>query len=436
MTRLVGFLLFLLFVDESACAYRTHLFAPMEWVSAWLLEPTVIKVRPFDLIMLAVLLVASARRDGRGPHVAPMKNALLLMLGTTVAWYLFGIARGGDVRSASWQTYLIVSAILLTFAVAATFRTPEQFCGLSKWIVAAALYRATMCWISYYTWGRHLVGSSGAFLTLHDDTIPWVISILILIVQAVQKRSGFIVARNIVAIVFLLGAIQWNSRRLAWVSLAMGLVMMYFLFPQSGATKRAVRRAAFVAAPLLVVYAIVGWGRPNPIFLPLRSISSVSTNEDASTLARNAENLGLIATVNYTNPLLGSGWGHPYAALTMKYDISSAFELWEYVPHNSILGLLAFTGILGFAGFWLALPTSVFLNARVASMGNHARARNVALIGAAQLVVCANQLYGDMGIRSVQTMYVIAVSYAMALRLPGMAGVWDATNPKARRQVR
>jgi hypothetical protein len=429
VTRFIGLLLFLLFVDESACAYKTHLFAPMEWVNAWLLEPTPIKIRPFDLIALAILVVGSARRDGRGPHVAPMKNALLLMLATTVVWYVFGIVRGGDARSASWQTYLILSTILLTFAIAATFRTAAHFCSLSKWVVAAAIYRAFMCWVSYYTWGRHLVGSSGAFLTLHDDTIPWVVSILILVVQAVQKRTPLVVLRNGAVTLFLLGALQFNSRRLAWVSLAMGLVMLYFLIPQSGAMKRMSRRALIFAIPALTVYVIVGWGRMNPIFLPLRSISSVSTNEDASTLARNAENLGLIATANYTSALTGSGWGHPYAALTMKYDISSEFELWQYVPHNSILGLLAFTGILGFAGFWLALPTAVFLNARVASMGNSWKARSAALIGAAQLVVCANQLYGDMGIRSIQTMYVMAVSYAMALRLPQIAGVWNAPNP-------
>ena len=43
-------------------------------------------------------------------------------------------------------------------------------------------------------------------------------------------------------------------------------------------------------------------------------------------------------------------------------------ELWPYVPHNSILGLLAYTGILGFAGYWLAFPTAVFLNARGQSL--------------------------------------------------------------------
>jgi hypothetical protein len=419
----------LLFVDDSGAEYKAHLAAPMQWVYPLLLDGSLLKVRPFDLLMLGVLIAGSSKKDGWGPHVAPMKNALLLVLATTVTWFVYGTLRGGNPRYASWQIYLIVSAILLAFALASTFRTAEHFVGLAKWLLAAAFYRALMCWVSYFTWGRSQVGASGAFLTSHDDTIPWIAAILVLIVQAVDRRSVSTGFRNFVAILFLVGAIQWNSRRLAWVSLLMGLVVMYFLFPH-GVAKRKINRVARVLVPLLLVYVVVGWGRQSAIFLPLRSISSVSTHEDASTLARNAENLGLIATANYSSALLGTGWGRPYAALTTKYDISG-FELWQYVPHNSILGLLAFTGILGFSGFWLALPTAVFLCARVARLGSDAKVRSVALVGAAQMIVCVNQLFADMGIRSNQAMYVIAVSYAMALRLPRVAGVWDRPQPRA-----
>jgi hypothetical protein len=68
---------------------------------------------------------------------------------------------------------------------------------------------------------------------------------------------------------------------------------------------------------------------------------------------------------------------------------------------------------------------SVFLNARLARLGPDATTRSVGMIGAAQLVVCANQLYGDMGIFSHKTMYTMAVSYAIVLKMPRFAGVWD-----------
>jgi O-antigen ligase/polysaccharide polymerase Wzy-like membrane protein len=432
MTGLVDFLLFLVFANDGGARYRDHFFAPLDWAYDYLLAPTPVVVRPFDLAMLVILSVALAGRRGFQATVAPMKNTLLLALATTAVWSLLGLSRGGDFRHASWQTYLIFSTLLATFAVAATHRTVNSFRALAKWLVAAALYHGLMCWISYFTWGRADVGGAGEFLTTHHDTITWVVAILILVVQVTEKPTALIISRNLTAILFLVGAIEFNSRRIAWLSLAFGLAVMYFLFPKGTALQRVVRRAYWVALPMILLYVAVGWGRQNRIFLPLKALSSVTTQEDTSTIARNVENLNLIATANYNSPLTGAGWGRPYAAMNTKYDISRTFELWQYVPHNSILGLLAFTGILGFAGFWLALPTAVFLNARVARLSPDKRVRSAATIAAAQLIVSANQLYGDMGIFSLQAMYVIAVSYAIALRLPVLAGVWAGSRPAQR----
>ena len=432
MKRLIGFLLFLVFVDDFGLPYSS-LASPFGWVHGLLLEATPIKIRPFDIVLLVCLIVATSKGGrGGGAWVGPMKNALYVTLGTTVLWFLYGVMTGGDARSASWQTYLIVSFILVAFTVAAVFRTPADFCDLAYWLIAAASYRAIMCWWAYFTFAHDSVGESGTFLTSHDDTIIWVVSILVLIVNALERRSAAIIARNVAFILFFIGAIQWNSRRLAWVSLLMGLVVLYTLFP-NGAAKRKFNRLAIVAVPLVLVYAAVGWGSPSPMFLPLRSLSSVSTEEDASTLARNAENLGLIATTNHSSFAWGTGWGKPYEYQTLKYDISD-FELWRFVPHNSILGLLAFTGVLGFAGFWLPIPTALFLHSRVARVGVDPRAKSVVIIGAAQLIVCANQLYGDMGIFFLKPMYALAISYAMALRLPVVAGVWapPGSKPTAR----
>jgi hypothetical protein len=425
--RFVGFLLFLVLAEDSLCAYASRLGAPLGWVHDLLLDPLPIKLRPFDLMLLAVLIAASSKRDGRGPHVPPMKNALFLMLGITVFSFLYGIMHGGDARFASWQTYLILSSILFAFTVAATFRTASDYAGLAKWLLAVAAYRAFMCWLSYFTWGRASLGGSGAYLTTHDDTIVWVVSIMMLIIDALDRRSTLVTIRSLAMILFFVGAIQFNSRRLAWVSLAMAIVVMYLLLPP-GAAKRKITRALLVSAPVLLLYIAIGWGRSSPIFLPLRAFASVSTQEDGSTLARNTENLGLIATANAYGFGFGSGWGKPYICLSRKYDISAGFELWEYVPHNSILGLLAFTGVFGASVFWITVATAVFLNARVARLSGDSTARNVAIVGAAQIVVCANQLYGDMGIFFFKPMYVLGISFAMAMRLPRASGVWNTPN--------
>jgi hypothetical protein len=430
--RLVALLLFLVIVDEgdATTEYSKHVFAPFQWVNGSLLAPLPIKVRVFDLVMLAVLVVASSKRSGKERLVKPMRNALLLAVATVVTWFIYGIATGGDARAASWQTYLLLSTVLVSFAIAASFRTVEHFALLGKAIVAAALYRAALCWYFYFAYVRPgTMLPAPDYMAAHDDSVVWVIVVLMMLVQALSQRKRGTAIRAAAVIVFLVGAIQWNHRRLAWVSLTMGCVMAFFLLPQ-GAIRRRVVRILRILVPVFAVYALVGWGRSESVFRPLQAFASVSTAEDLSTKARNAENLGLIATVRSAGALAGTGWGHGYIELTNKYSIAAFTELWPYVPHNSVLGLLAYTGILGFMGYWLAFPTAVFLNSRIAQLGNSVSARNVGVIAATSMIVCGNQMYGDMGIFSFRTMYLLATTYAIALRLPFPTGVWDVVKKK------
>jgi hypothetical protein len=187
--------------------------------------------------------------------------------------------------------------------------------------------------------------------------------------------------------------------------------------------------------PILGTYVAVGWGHTDGIFKPLAAFSSITTTEDESTKSRNYENLGLISTSKDSGWLIGGGWGHEYTPLSMKYDLSKGFELWRYVPHNSILGILAFTGVLGYAGYMLTYPTAMFLNARVARMGSTQAVRDLGLIGAVQMIVCVNQYFGDMGFFQYKVVYVLATSYAIALRQPVLCGAWPAGRVSAPRKL-
>ncbi|MGH7435609.1 MAG: O-antigen ligase family protein, partial [Polyangiaceae bacterium] len=331
--------------------------------------------------------------------------------------------------AASWQTYLMLSGVVCALAIAANFRTPEHYVLLAKMLLAAATYRAVMCW-AYYWFYIHpgLVYPLPEYLTSHDDTVLWVSCVLLLLLGLVDplfrgKRVllGFL-------LVLLLGAIFFNQRRLAWVSLGAGGALLLYLLPPSKAKRRTMRRLAMLS-PVVMLYVAVGWGRPERIFRPLHALSTVTTAEDTSTKARNVENLGLIATSNASGMLMGTGWGHPYVEVSSKYSIAQYFPLWQYIPHNSILGLLAYTGVLGFCGYWMIFPTSMFLSARMARLAQSPHVRRMGALSAANLIVCANQFYGDMGIYYAKGVYMLSISYAIAMRLPVAAGVWPAPGP-------
>jgi hypothetical protein len=249
------------------------------------------------------------------------------------------------------------------------------------------------------------------------------VCLIVLMMRALWAPSSGARMKNLFYSFVIMIALFLNGRRIAWVSLAMGLFLMVILLPV-GKYKRRAMRAVWALGPVMAIYTVIGWGRPEKIFKPLRSLSTVSTQEDGSTKARNMENLGLIATSKYSGLLMGTGWGRPYVEVSNKYSIASFFKLWGYFPHNSVLGILGYTGILGFYGYWLAFPTAMFLNARMARVGTSTIAKQTGIVGAVQLVVCANQFYGDMGIIYPKAVYMMTFSYALALRLPLLVGAW------------
>ncbi len=434
MRRLTAILLFLVLANDKSTAafYDQYIPAPFAWVQGTLLDP-IASLRPFDVIMGIMLIIAAAKGGKRPPLVKPVKTALFIQAGAIFFWVAYGVWTGGDAHSAAWQVYLILASVVLAFELATVFQTPEDFTDIGKAIVYAALYHALMC-IWFYRTKWKMIWPTPEYVTCHDDTVLWVTGVLVLLANAIQKRSSKTWMLTIAGVVFIVLAIQFNNRRLAWVSLIMGLMELFVLIPPGPVRRKAIRLIMYMV-PILLLYVAVGWGQTGGIFAPLKSFQTVSVEEDSSTKARNMENLGLIATGNASSMFMGAGWGHGYIEVSNKYAIY-AFELWPFVPHNSILGLLAFTGAFGFLAFWLAFPTSMFLNARMARLATNPTARTIGLVGASQMLVCANQMFGDMGDFSYRTMYVLAISYAVAMRLPPITGAWPDGSPTATMKMR
>jgi hypothetical protein len=422
--RFVQILLFLAWVDEKDAMYaQQHMWSPFQWVQDWVITP-VAKVRPIDGLMLLILAYAVAKGAFKVSTVRPMKRTILGALGVTLLAVVYGLSTGGDARAAGWQAYLPLSMILATFTIAATHQKPEHFIGLLKAFVAAGLVHAVMCIIFHLTILRtRYINPYPEYDALHHDSVIWSASVGLLILLALRfptPRNRLVAG---VLVPLLVVAIQFNRRRLAFVSLIADLLVLYFALPASRA-KRVVQRVALGMIPVVLLYVVIGWGRPEGIFRPLKSFQTVSVDEDKSTKARDMENLGLIATANKYGWVMGSGWGQKYVEVSSLYQIYM-FELWPYVPHNSVLGLFAYTGYVGFVGFWMVFPMSAFFNARVARQGKRPIDQYMSTVALMQLVSCADQWYGDMGSFSIVTMYTLSSTLAMALRLPITAGVWS-----------
>ena len=436
MKRFLLLLYFLELVPEKADSWGM-LPAPLQFITGFggFLQWNPLKLPMFDVLILAIAVLAGDRAKSRRAH--QMEKAIWVSLAALLMWVVWGVAMGGDTYQMQFQLHMIILPYAVTFAIAKVLTTPADFYALGKVILAAAVYRAVTCIVYFVNAVALKGGPLPACCTSHSDSVLFVLGLVILVVHAIHQHSTIrrsSMVKMVVSFVLILLGIQFNNRRLAWVSLVECLILIYVLLP-SGLLKKRINKKLIVAAPILALYVIVGMGRSEKIFLPLQALTSVKSESDNSTKSRDNENAGLITTLA-VNPVMGVGWGQKYNEIDASLSAGvSGFVQYRYLPHNSVLALLAFTGALGFAAIWSVFPMAVFLNAYAYRKSHQSAVRTVALVGMAAVLAVVNQWYGDLGSTFELPGLVVASAFAAAIRLPSCADD-SAVTVKENKRVR
>jgi hypothetical protein len=217
-------------------------------------------------------------------------------------------------------------------------------------------------------------------------------------------------------------AITLNNRRLAWIELVVIVALVYLMLPGRRVHRR-VNQFLLVAAPVLLAYVVVGWDRPGAVFAPLRALSTAGSYGDSSSLAREEEIRNLLYTLSTDgNPLLGTGWGVPYKKVTSVYG--NFEEWWQqlYLPHNSLLGVAVFGGLIGIFGIWLVVPVAALLAMRGYQGSTRAVERAAAMAAFCILPAYGAQCYGDIGFQALTGNLILGVALAVAGRTSAWAG--------------
>jgi hypothetical protein len=381
-----------------------------------------------DLGMGLLIVVILTRRAVRASvdrsevrAAGPMSWAAALWLGTVLALWASGLARGGDFRNSLWQCHQLLWVPLGYFVFQSALRGMQDYGALARVVVAAACVKACLA-----LWVRLTVSASADVLptaTSHGDSVLFACAFALVIALVIEEAwPGPVVAAGLVLALLAAGMVA-NNRRLVWVELAAAVLAVY---ATASATrrKRAVRRAALTALPVLALYTAVGWGSSARAFAPVRIVHSlVASRSDWSTAMRDIENFNLLWTLR-DHPFVGTGFGHEYVEKVKAVDISSIFPQYRFVPHNSVLGLLAFGGVIGLSGIFLALVVGVFLAARTHRFARSPADRAAALAVIATVAVYLVQAYGDMGLVSWTGAFTLAAALAVAARLAPATGAW------------
>ncbi len=371
----------------------------------------------FDVLLLSTaaswLLGRRAAADANLQLPRLAKAALWLFAGTMGWLLLYGQLRGGQLGAAYWQARQLLVLPLLSALFSVGLPDRASLVWAAKALVASALLKAAVGG-AFFVFICLPRGIAPDYVTTHSDTVHFVAAILICALAALSARSWRL--PSLWGAVALLGILVLNDRRMAWVSLFAGLVLVGLLWPDRRLRRRAALSLALLA-PLGAAYVAVGFHSQAAVFRPVQLVRSMIDNRsDSSTNARHLENVNLAFTAR-NHPLLGTGFGHPYELKVIPANLKRQFELFLFIPHNSILWLLSLGGVVGFSLLWAPLLVGGYFAALSARHGREQFLVASGIAALAGFLLFALQAFGDMGTQSWLTVGVCAAAFAVASTL-------------------
>lgn len=427
LCRLLCVLLFLAFTAEApndTVVYEGH------WRSVFgLLGPLFASVpgiflTPWQMLMLALAPVCVLRPGALRSRAPIMDAAIGVSLASVALTFLWGVSRGGSAYDAYYQLWRFLLGLLAAVMVAAVVRNPRDLKAVGFTVVAAAVTRGLLAIYFYWVYvqpGR--VEPEPIYMTTHDDSLLFIGAILVLLTWALARQKASVWLLSLPLHGLVVYAMVLNNRRLAWLELVLVLACVYLVLPKDRVRRR-VNAFLVVAAPVLLLYVAVGWGRQGAIFEPVRALSTSGSDTDASSLARLEEIRNLMYTLSVSgNPVLGTGWGVPYKQVTSIYThFGKSWTQYGYTPHNSLLGIVVFGGFVGLFGIWGVVPVTAFLAGRGLAGARGPAERAAAMSAAALLPAYGVQCYGDIGFQSVTCGLLLGIAMGVAAK----TSVWAA----------
>jgi hypothetical protein len=405
--------------------FHGHWSTPLTTIGTFLFRP-IASIVPWDALVLLTLL--AAHRGAGWSRVQPTLRSIGITVCSLLALWLWGVICGGSPYQTYFQLRAFVMGLFVTLLVLATCRNMAHIESLMGVVAFATVYRAFVLFLYYLIHAQYLP-ELPPVLTDHADSVLFVSGLFVIVINALERRKVSTTLWTLPSVALIITAIALNNRRIAWLGVGAALAMMYLLLPP-GKVKRRITQVLIALSPLLLAYVIAGWGNSTGIFKPVGSISSMfGANQDASSIMRDIENYNLMRTLK-TNPLLGLGFGREYIEEVRAYDISSIFPQYRYLPHNSLLGLLAFTGALGFTGVWQLVAVASYFHARVLRQSSKLRVPRIAALSSLlTLMMVTLEMWGDVGFNHLTVTTMMGLAVGLSGRVAAVTGVWPGEQP-------
>jgi hypothetical protein len=380
-----------------------------------------------DVILITLFYIAHKRRQmgsnidrvGWVPVPEPYRKLAYVSIAGTMFVELVGLVRGGIFSMSLWQINQVIYIPLFFLLYSQGLRGPQDHRALAKVLLAAASLRGVMATFIINT-VKSETGGQLQYATSHHDSMLFAMGtvlVLSLLVHGGKFSRKWVLAS---LIMIFLGIVS-NLRRMAWVQIALALIVLYFIMPMTPLKKR-IRKTLIMMSPLIVAYIAVGWNSNASIFGPVKSIrAAVQPTTDPSAMTREIEYYDLIYTFAQ-HPFIGNGYGNRYFQLIPLPPMPHPME--PYMPHNSFLGLWAFAGYPGFTAMCLLWVGGVYCGVRAYRFAKEPEDRTAAVMTFAAVLIYLIQCWGDLGLGSWAGVFLMAPSLAIAGKLAVATGAW------------
>lgn len=327
-----------------------------------------ISFSPLELTLMLGLASVGGRNWLRSKKLfvgGELSKPLWVLLATIFLGFVYGVARGGDLRIAMFEVRPLLYFPIVYLLAINVCETTKHY----RHLMYAAFASIGLQSILSTEYALSLSATHRATLerlTEHGSSIGMNLLFVTFLASIALRgcswklRAALLFGSLSAAWVYLL-----SQRRVAFVALVIAVILFSIvLFWRQ-------RRTFWMIVPLMAIVgaAYVGamWNSNSPIGFPAQAVKTVlapddlSAKDQSSDLYRLVENYNLRQTIR-SAPVTGVGFGQPFLRPIPLPDIS-VFEFNEYIPHNSILWIWIKTGIVGFMSFFYVLGRTLVIGA-------------------------------------------------------------------------
>jgi len=430
----VAILLFLCLALEVAGDASDIVHTPLLFPGMLLMDTSgaalKVKVAGGELLAFFLIGLALHRRmarstiDGRGFVPMPSATRDVLLVYAVGFVYTVGMSYATGHGLPPWKARYLIHFVLFFALFHLSLRDLPDFRAMGRAVIAAAHVKAFLAMWVQYSAAPRLTGGELAFATNHGDSILFVMAIAIAVIPALEGTSRRAWRRALWTVPIPFWGVLLNHRRIAYAMLELGFVLVYLYSPWNRWKKRFTTVAIF-GAPLLIAYLALGWNsNGGGIFAPVHKVRTmVDGSVDPSTYWRDVEAWNIASTLRDRSPL-GVGLGGEYVEYMFNDDISAGYADFRGWPHNTVLGMLLYAGVPGFALLWIPNLLIVFFAVRSYRMARTADERAAALIAIVSFSCCAILSWGDTGAHFWQHKLAMGLTLALVGKLAIRTGAW------------